>query len=121
MLEPVQLPNDVKSIEFRKRALVEELAEVSHQTSEVKNSVAALTKDIYFTKNTLEETKYSVEIIKYEIRELRDPIDTIQAKLKSILWFLKIVSIAAIVGVALLADSYFNWIEQFMVFSGKFF
>jgi len=101
--------------------MVEEPEGISNQTSEVKNSIANLTKDIYFTKHTLEETKYSVEIIKFELRELVDSIDAMQANLKSILWIIRVVSIAALVGVALLADSYFNWIEQFMVFSRKFF
>lgn len=118
MLDPVKLANNVKSIESRLGVLIEELAGISNQTSEVNNSIAMLIKDNYFIKNTLEETKYSVEVVKFEFRELRDPIDAIQANLKSIL---RVVSIAALVGVALLADSYFNWIEQFMVFSGKFF
>ncbi|MBT8124230.1 MAG: hypothetical protein KJO81_05350 [Gammaproteobacteria bacterium] len=121
MLEPVKPANAVKSIESRLVSLVEELAVVRKQTSEVKHSIANFTKDIYFTKNTLEETKYSVEVIKFEIRELTGTIDAIQANLKSILWIIRVISIAALVGVAILADSYFNWIEQFMVFSGKFF
>jgi len=121
MLDPVKLANDVKSIESRLGSLVEELLVISNQTSEVKNSIANLKKDNFFVKNTLEETKHSVETIKFELRELTDPIDAIQTNLKSILWVVRLVSIAALVGVALLADSYFNWIEQFMVFSGKFF
>ncbi|MHC4856594.1 MAG: hypothetical protein ACYTBY_02100 [Planctomycetota bacterium] len=121
MLDPVKLAYDAKSIEPRSGALVEELAGISNQTSEVNNSIAMLKKDNYFIKNTLEETKYSVEVIKFGLRELTDSIDAIQANLKSILWVARVFSIAALVGVALLADSYFNWIEQFMVYSGKFF
>ena len=121
MLDPVKLANDVRSIESRLGSSVEELLIISNQTSELKNSIANLKKDYYFVKNTLEETKYSVETIKFELRELTDPMNAIQASLKSILRFIRVVSIAALIGVAILADSYLNWIEQFMVFSGKFF
>ena len=121
MLDPVKLANDVKSIESRLDSLVDELLVISNQNSEVRNSIANLKKDNYFIKNTLEETKYSVEAIKFELRELVEPINATQANVRSILWFVRLVSIAALVAVALVADSYFNWIAQFMVFSGKFF
>lgn len=121
MLDPVKLANDIKSIEFRLGALVEELRGINSQTSVVKISIDNLKKDNYYTKNTLEETKYAIEIIKFELKELKDPIDGILASLKSILRVVRVVSIAALVGAALLADSYFNWFEQFLIFSRKFF
>jgi len=114
------LPNDVKSIEFKLGALVEELAVISNQTSEVQNSIANLKNGTHFIKKTLAETKYSVQVVDYQLKELTDPIVAMQANLRSILRIIRLVSIAVLVGVALVADSYFNWIEQFMVFSGKF-
>ena len=120
MLSPVTLPNDVKSIEFRLGALLKELAVISNQTSEVQNSIANLKNGTHFIKKTLAETKYSVQVVDYQLKELTDPIVAMQANLRSILRIIRLVSIAVLVGVALVADSYFNWIEQFMVFSGKF-
>lgn len=111
MLDPVKLANHIKSIESSIGALVEAVKGMNSQT----------TKDIYFIKNTLEETKYTNEQIKFELRELKEPIDAILACLKSILWFVKLVSITALIGATLLAGSYFNWLEQLMIFSGKFF
>ena len=110
MLDPVKIANDVRSIESSLGALREAVRGLNSQTS----------KDLYFIKHTLEETKYTHEQIKFELRELKNPIDAILACLQSILWFVRVVSIAALVGATLLAGSYFNWLEQLLIFSDKF-
>ena len=109
MLDPVKLANDVRSIESSLSALSEAVQGINRQTS----------KDLYFIKHTLEETKYTHEQIKFELRELKNPIDAILACLKSILWFVRVVSIAALVGAILLAGSCFNGLEQLLIFSDK--
>ena len=110
MLDPVKLANDIKSIESSLGALVEAVNGINSQSS----------KDLYFIKHTLEETKYTHEQIKFELRELKTPIEAILACLQSILWIVRVVSIATVVAATLLASSYFQWYEQILIFSSKF-
>lgn len=112
MLDPDDLARDVKSMDSRLETLVSELKKANIQTLEVRESMERLSRDNVFIKTILEETKYTNEHIKFDLRELMAPIEAIYACLKSIRLF---VGVAGLVGVMLLVNRYFSEISSWFL------
>ena len=107
MLDPDDLAKDVKSVDSSLEVLVNELRKTNIQVLEVRKLMEMLSRDNDFIKTTLEETKYTNEQIKFDLREMMAPIDAILVCLKSIRLF---IGVAGLVGVMLLVNHYFSGI-----------
>lgn len=112
MVDPEDLAKDVKLMDSRLEILVNELRKTNIQVLDVRKSMEMLSRDNDFIKTTLEETKYTNEQIKFDLRELMAPINAILACLKSIRLF---IGIAGLVGVMLLVIRYFSGISSWFL------
>ncbi len=107
MLDPDNLAKDVKSVNSRVEVLVNELRKTNILVHDLGKSIEKLGKDNVFIKTTLEETKYTNDQIKFDLRELMVPPKAILACLKSIRL---LIGMSLLVGVMLLVSRYYNGI-----------
>ena len=105
MLDPDDLAKDIKSMDSRLEILVNELRKTNIQVLEVRKLMEMSSRDNDFIKTTLEETKYTNEQIKFDLREMMAPMEAILVCLKSIRLF---IGVAGLVGVMLLINHYFG-------------
>lgn len=112
MLDPDDFAKDVKSMDSRLEAMVKELRKANIQTLEVRESMERLSRDNVFIKTVLEETKYTNEHIKFDLRELIAPIEAILACLKTIRL---LIAVAGLLAVTLLVSSYFSEISSWFL------